>query len=91
MNVEQNVYTVFDSVSVFYLPPFFAANNAEAIRTWQMQRLFNPQDVQHVHAGDYSLWLVGTFNMNTGEVAAASNRIKVAEAVNYLESPRDSK
>ena len=62
-----NVYSIKD-VKVGYMQPFYQANNAVAIRAFT--NAVNDEKVNNINqnADDMELWLLGTFNDETGVI-----------------------
>lgn len=66
MNVDKKLYCIYDRCSGLYSDPFFAVNDAVAIRmfkTW-----CSSPDLQSV-AFDLDLFLVGVIDLHSGELA----------------------
>jgi len=59
----KTVYSIYDSVGGFYSPIFQAENDAHATRMFSQS--IGPDNV---HCADYSLWKLGTFDPDTGEL-----------------------
>lgn len=61
-----NFYSIYDSALEQYLNPFLAPNNATAVRAIQldMQR----PDTQLKPATDFTLYMVGVWNKETGQI-----------------------
>lgn len=57
------IYAVFDSVSNMFSTPVFHINNGSAIR-WFVNVLNNSD----VEPSDYSLYCLGEYNQETGEI-----------------------
>ena len=65
--MKMNVYSIKD-VKVGYMQPFYQANNAVAIRAFT--NAVNDEKVNNINqnADDMELWLLGTFNDETGVI-----------------------
>lgn len=63
----QRVFAVYDSKAEAYLQPFFCPTVGMALRSWE-QAAQNPQTDFHQYAGDYTLFEIGTYNDQTGEM-----------------------
>jgi hypothetical protein len=59
---KQQMYTIRDNVAELFNKPFFAVNNATAIRSFASAMQKEP------HKNDYALYRVGEFNEDNGEV-----------------------
>jgi len=58
----KTLYSIFDSVGGFYCPIFQAENNGHAIR------MFSEAFENRKHLADYTLWELGTFDPDNGEM-----------------------
>lgn len=58
--MKQKLYTLFDNVAQQYGPVFQAANNAVAVRSVQNMKI--------TAFGDFELYLIGEWDMETGEL-----------------------
>lgn len=66
---EQQIFTIFDSKAEIFLPPFYALNDAVAIR----RVMATMRDLDHdfcQHAEDYTLFHIGTFHALEGAIDA---------------------
>lgn len=63
------IFTVFDDKAGAFLPPFTAKSAGLAIRMFE-QLSSQPDHQFCMHAGDFTLFQVGTFDELTGEVKA---------------------
>lgn len=61
------MFSVYDSKAEAYLPPFLSQNANVAIRSMR-QAISDPNHSFCKHAEDYTLFEVGTFDDNTGDV-----------------------
>ena len=59
------VYTIHDSKTEAYLKPFYAATDAEAVRTFA-DAINDNNSPFHRHAEDYTLFGIGTFEDTQG-------------------------
>ena len=59
----KTVYSIFDSVGGFYSPIFQAENDAHATRMFSQSL-----GVDNAHMADYTLWKLGTFDPDGGEL-----------------------
>lgn len=62
-----SIYSVWDSKADAYITPFFAPNDAVAIRMFSSAVEDSGHDF-HRHSEDYSLFKIGQFNQNTAEI-----------------------
>lgn len=63
------VYSVRDDVAGFFGGPFVDHSDEMAIRFFKYQ-MSRAEGLEHDFAGDFSLYRVGTFDNNTGEITA---------------------
>lgn len=61
------VYAIYDSKTTTYSPPWFARNNAAAIRNFQ-DLVNDRQSTVSKHPEDYSLHYIGTFDDDTAQI-----------------------
>ena len=60
-------YSVHDSKAEAFLPPFTAPTAGVAIRMWE-QACNDPEHTFNQHAGDYTLFEIGEFDQDSGQV-----------------------
>lgn len=65
MNNEMKIVCVRDRAIEAYLNPFVCPHVGGAIRSF-MDETKNPESTVASHKEDYSLYLIGTFNTETG-------------------------
>lgn len=74
----KSLYTVFDKKASFYVNPFCARSEGEAIRMIE-QALRDPNTSIHQHPEDFQLVHIGSFDDNTSEIQYSPPHI-IAEA-----------
>lgn len=62
---EMQLYTIYDSKGEVFFPPFADENNGSAIRQFG-DLLTDPQSKLNKHAGDYKLYRIGRYRVDTG-------------------------
>lgn len=62
-----NIYSIYDSKTKAFSTPFFTVNNATALRSFSDLANDNNSQVS-IHAEDFSLHLIGSFDEETGVV-----------------------
>lgn len=62
-----NAYTIYDSASGIYMRPFFAPADGAAIREFDDLAVSADHPIGQ-HPADYTLYRVGTFNDNKGDL-----------------------
>lgn len=75
------VFTVYDSAADYYSPPFYTRTRGEAVRAVALV-LRDPEHVFSRHTSDYSLWCLGTWDDQAGEIVMNKERVC---ALNTLE------
>lgn len=76
----QNAYTLYDSKSLAYSPPFWAGAHGQAIRLVIDLAGDNTTTVGR-HPADFTLFCIGKFNDATGELLPAPNRELVTDVL----------
>lgn len=71
-------YTVWDSAAEAYIQPFWATNNAVAIRSFHGACTDSGHDFNK-HAQDYTLFRLGTFDQAKGNLEP-ENMVAIARA-----------
>lgn len=73
-------FSIYDSKAAAYAPPFFMARMELALRAFK-DLVADPGSQVHKHPEDYSLYLVGEFDDNTGafKTMGAPAQIVVAD------------
>lgn len=61
------IFTSYDEKAQAYLPPFYLPKTAQAIRHFA-DSINNPETQLHLHPADYSLFCIGTFDDESGEL-----------------------
>lgn len=83
------LFTVFDSATKLFLPTFEARTVEDAIR--KFRTTVNMPDSQlHKFPEDYTLFQVGEFNQDTGELVPLATPHSLGVAVTYLDSAHGS-
>lgn len=67
MAITIKFYSVHDSKAEAFLPPFTAPTAGVAIRMWEAA-CNDPEHTFHRHAGDYTLFEIGEFDQDSGQV-----------------------
>lgn len=64
------IYSVYDAKACFFGQPFFDQNPASAIRNFSdaVNDGSNPHNMWHKHPEDYSLFCIGDFDNQNGEL-----------------------
>lgn len=71
--MKQNAYTVYDEKAQAFLPPFFMHQDGMATRTFA--DCVNDADHNFgKHPHDYTLFQIGSFDDNTGELTATEKK-----------------
>lgn len=62
------IYSIFDSKAVYYMPFFVERNDMTAIRA--LEAAMQPDHPIYKNAEDYSLFHIGTWNQETGTITS---------------------
>lgn len=81
--MQLKAYTVFDNKALQYHPPFYAATDGSAVRSFSDMANDNNTMIGR-HPKDYSLWHCGTYNDQNGHFAPVLPLVHVADAVAFL-------
>jgi len=65
--MKQMIYSVMDSKVKVFTQPFNRRNANEALRDWQ-NTVNDPQSPFGRHPGDYTLFEIGVFDDETGQI-----------------------
>lgn len=65
--MKLHAYTIFDVASGIYMRPFFSQADGQAIRGFKDIALDKDHEIGK-HPEDYTLFRIGDFNDNTGEI-----------------------
>jgi hypothetical protein len=86
------VFSVFDSKAAFFGRPFFDQKEGTAIRNFSdaVNDSSNPNNMWFKHPEDFSLFLVGEFDDETGElIPVHPKNLLTASAVRTLDKSAD--
>lgn len=78
-NPIQNLYCLYDSAARRYFPPFLSDNNDTAQR-YLKSSLTSTDSVIAQHPDDYSLYMVGDFDPDSGQIDVVDQPILVCHA-----------
>jgi hypothetical protein len=62
-----NIYTIKDAIAGIYLHPIFERNDASAVRALR-EALANREHTFAKNPNDYTLYAIGTWDEETGEI-----------------------
>ena len=65
--MRMNVYSIFDTASGTYMRPFYTQADGEAVRMFN-DLVTDPEHAVGKHPEDYSIWRLGTFDDNKGDL-----------------------
>ncbi len=77
------IFCVFDSKAEAFLQPFFSVNRAVALRSFA-QACQDSQSDFHRFAGDYSLFEIGDWSPQKGEIVMYEAKVNLGLASQYL-------
>ena len=79
----QFIYSIHDSKAAAYLPPFYLHNKNMAIRSFS-DAVQEENSAFYRHPEDYSLWELGEFDDNTGEIIYYTPHHALGTGVDYI-------
>lgn len=77
------IFTVYDSKADAFLPPFFAQATGVALRMFE-ESISDPQHQFAKHAGDYTLFELGSFDQATGNITTLKAHLNLGCAITFL-------
>lgn len=77
------VFSVFDEKSAFFGQPFFLPHNGVALRSFS-DLVSDPQTSVNRHPEDFKLYLIGTFDDNSGGLTSLAQPEFLANATDYV-------
>lgn len=83
--MDQFIFSIYDSAAEAYLPPFFVPTKAIAVRNFQ-HACNDETHAFHRHAGDYTLFELGTFNQKTAEITTHATPENHGLALTFIEA-----
>lgn len=84
--MKTQIYSVYDMAAKAYLPPFYSVNDDTALRSFASA----VQDTNHNfsrHAADYTLFNIGVFDDEQGDITPLQPHSKLATALQYVNKP----
>lgn len=79
-----SIFAVYDKKAAAYLQPFYFPQKGQAIRAFE-DSVKDPQSAFAKHPADYSLFKIGEYDDQTGQIKAATNPEFIEEAINLTE------
>lgn len=83
-----NAYSIYDVKSLTYSPPFFAVSHGAASRMFS-DLANNTQTTVGLHPRDFSLYCIGRFDDNAGQLLPADIREHIADATTFINRQQD--
>ncbi len=87
--MKQFVFAVYDSKSEMFNQPMFFKAKGEAIRAFQ-DEANRPESAIFKHPGDYTLFLIGDYNIDTGLLTPMSTPTSLGLGLEYQQSQQPS-
>lgn len=81
-------FSVFDSAAQAYLPPFYSKTTGLALRSFETAAN-NAEHDFHNHAGDYTLFELGSFDESTAYFTPLKAPLNLGTALTLLFSERE--
>nr|UXQ88100.1 MAG: nonstructural protein [Microvirus sp.] len=82
MSSKQMIYTVHDVKGETFMPPFFVPSKGLAIRAFE-DCINSPDHHFGKHPADYTLFSLGYFDTDTGEIVQA-DRVSVGNGIEFV-------
>jgi hypothetical protein len=82
-SVKLLVFSVFDSKAEVYGTPVFFPTKGLATRAFDDQ-VNNPESQISKHPGDYTLFCIGEFDMDTGQLVPLGSPASLGTGVEYV-------
>lgn len=79
--MELKIFTIRDSKGEIFHPPFYCKTHGEAERTFR-ELAKDPNSLISKYPEDYDMYALGTYDNNTGKIAAIDTPQHVVKAVN---------
>lgn len=77
------ICSVYDAKAEVYGQPMFLRTNGEAIRSF-VQEVNREESMLHAHPEDYTLFLIGHYDEETGELVQENNHVPLARAIEHV-------
>lgn len=84
--MELIIFTVYDSKSQSFSPPFYSPNLATGERAWH-EKVNEKGSPFNSYPNDYSLFETGVFDVHTGIIAPLEAPINRGLAASFIEVP----
>ncbi len=81
------IFTVYDSKAKAYLTPFFIKTTGEALRQFT-DIVNNKEHYFSQHPEDYSLFEIGTYDEQLGQVKQYDSNLMLANATEFVIQPQ---
>lgn len=85
-----NIFTVFDSKAKYYLNPFITNSQGEGLRQF-IAAANDPQHPFYLYSTDFTLWQLGTFEPQTGEITVFETPLEACRAWEVKNTPLEEK
>lgn len=81
--MKLSMFTVYDSKAEFYSKPFYARTTGEALRSFQ-EAANDRAILVGQYPADYTLFCIGEFDENTGEINLLDAFQSLGRGIDYL-------
>lgn len=82
------IFSIFDSKAAAFITPFFSPTKGTGIRSFK-QAANDPTNMFTIHAGDYTLFHLGTFYIETGKITMLDTPENLGLAITHQQPDRD--
>lgn len=77
MDMQQNIYAIYDSKAMEYSLPITERTDAHMVRAWG-KAVLDPEHHYNIYANDFSLQKIGTYNRENGQCTSHEPQLIVA-------------
>lgn len=77
------IFTVYDSKAETYAQPYFASTTGQALRSFQ-DAIEQEDHIFNKHAPDFTLFEIGVYDDDTGQIMALEAKVNLGTALDYL-------
>lgn len=82
--MKLTMLSVYDSKAEAYLQPLFAQTQAVGVRMFK-QAVNEEEHMFHIHAADYTLFEIGTFDQNSAKMTLHKAPLVLGNAIQFLD------
>lgn len=87
--MKAQIFAIYDSKAESYLQPLFSTNNQTALRQFT-QACQDEESNFNRHAADYTLFAIGEFDDQTGNIKGYEAKTNLGCAIEYIGEKKDN-